>query len=240
MGSLERSARALDRFEIQVYDGRANAPGVPSLETHVNFTDRAREQSDAEHQLHLTFEGALGVSKIFEPGVYFQTALLPDGTVNYAGTKLRAKFVALPLLEGHLRLGANFELANVPRRFESERWGVEVRPIVSVDLDRLTISANPIVGVPLSGAVRDGPGFEPAVSASFGLSARARAGLEYYTDVGQLAASTHERIQYLFLATDCEIAPRLDLNAGVGWGLTEESEPLTFKAILGWELDPIF
>ena len=29
-------AHATDPFEIQVYDGTANAPGVPGLELHVN------------------------------------------------------------------------------------------------------------------------------------------------------------------------------------------------------------
>jgi hypothetical protein len=31
-----RQALAIDPFEIQVYDGTANAPGVPGLELHVN------------------------------------------------------------------------------------------------------------------------------------------------------------------------------------------------------------
>jgi hypothetical protein len=31
-----RRASAVDPFEIQVYDGTANAPGVPGLELHLN------------------------------------------------------------------------------------------------------------------------------------------------------------------------------------------------------------
>ena len=115
-------AKAVDRFEIQVYDGAMNAPGVTSLENHVSFTDRGRRtgsgpEDPTHHQAHWTFEGALGVSPIWEPGLYLQTALVPGRGYVYAGAKVRSKLMAPRMLRGRLRLGANFELADVPRRW---------------------------------------------------------------------------------------------------------------------------
>ena len=39
-------ARAVDPFEIQVYDGTADAPGVPGLELHLNTVASGRTVAD--------------------------------------------------------------------------------------------------------------------------------------------------------------------------------------------------
>lgn len=240
---VARDASALDRFEIQVYDGQANAPGMLSLENHVNFADRGRRsvgpEASTNHQLHWTWEGALGVTPAWEPGPYLQSALLPDGRIRYAGMKLRTKFVTVPLWARRLRLGANFELSDVPRQFESEQWSVEVRPIASLDLRWLRLSVNPIVGVPLAhGAYRDGPSFEPAVSVKGVLSKRVALGLEYYGDVGPILSPLRARDQshYFYCAGDYHLGGGFDVNVGAGYGVTEASDPLTFKAIVGYEI----
>jgi len=61
------AARAVDPFEIQVYDGTANSPGVPGIELHVNRVfDGIRTAEPPElplhHQSHFTLEPSLGVS----------------------------------------------------------------------------------------------------------------------------------------------------------------------------------
>ncbi len=242
-----RSAHALDRFEIQVYDGRANDPGVASLEQHVNFTDRgSRYHSGPElpgkHQLHWTFEGGLGVTRVWEPGLYLQTALLPDGTLAYAGAKLRSKLMAEPLLDGRLRLGMNFEVARIPQRFEQDQWGIEVRPIVALVLPSLHAAVNPMLGIPLAhGGYEDGPHFEPAGSVKGVLSDRCDLGLEYYGDIGPLGRpeAAREHQHYVYGAGDYVLGTGVNLNFGVGYGFAN-AELLTFKAILGWEIGRVW
>src|SRR5437879_1584305 len=129
-------ARALDPFEIQVYDGTSNAPGVPGLELHLNYVANGVRESDppelAPHrQAHATLEPSLGITRSWEIGGYFQTSLRADGTFDYAGVKLRSKHVTPPKWHEHWRLGANFELSLLPERYDVERWGAEVRPIVA-------------------------------------------------------------------------------------------------------------
>jgi hypothetical protein len=237
----------VDRFEIQVYDGSANEPGVTSLENHINFVDRGHEGSEppeapTDHQAHWTFEGALGITRVWEVGAYLQTAFVPGEGYGYAGTKLRSKFVTPSGFSKRWRLGANVELARIPERFEADKWGIEIRPIVALTLPELLLAVNPIFGVPLSGAVRDGPHFEPAISAKGRLSERVALGVEYYGGFGPLGALLpwSQQDQYLFGAGDYELGGGFDLNLGVGAGLSDSSDPLTLKAIVAYEFGRVF
>jgi hypothetical protein len=241
-------ASAVDRFEIQVYDGTANSPGVASLENHVNFTDQGhREPAGPEppthHQAHWTFEGAVGMTPVWEAGFYLQTALVPGEGFEYAGTKLRSKFVMPRTFSRRFRLAANFELARIPESFEHDQWSTEIRPIATLELDYLRLSINPILDLPLAhGAYRDGPEFEPAVSLKGKLSNRAALGLEYYAGVGPVGALAPAKDQehYLYGAGDYDLGAGFDLNLGVGYGFGEASERLTLKAIVAYEFGRIW
>ena len=123
-----RRAAAVDPFEIQVYDGTANNPGVPGIELHVNRVfDGVRTALPPElpmhHQSHFTLEPSLGVLPFLELGGYFQTALNADGSFDYAGTKLRAKLVTPPGWHEHVRLGLNTELSLLPERYDRQSVG---------------------------------------------------------------------------------------------------------------------
>ncbi|HWE26057.1 MAG TPA: hypothetical protein VG496_19125, partial [Myxococcales bacterium] len=91
------AARAQDPFEIQVYDAETAPPLSPGVEVHLNyFAEGSQETSSAgelptHHVAHLTLEPHLGLTDFLEVGAYLQSALRPDGTYDYAGTKLRIK-----------------------------------------------------------------------------------------------------------------------------------------------------
>ena len=101
---LSSPAWAINPFEIQVYDGTANAPGVFGLELHVNYvanglTTATSPELPQNHQTHFTLEPSYGLTPWWEIGGYFQTALRADGTFDYAGVKLRSKWVTPPQME---------------------------------------------------------------------------------------------------------------------------------------------
>jgi hypothetical protein len=158
---------------------------------------------------HLTFEPSYGVLPFWEIGGYFQT-----GGGKYEGVKLRSKFVTPEGLIGEFRLGANFELSRIP----DEGYGGEIRPILAWEDSRFLFAANPNVGFPLS--------FEPGAMAKVKLGPVAP-GLEYY---GSLAEGEH----YLFEAVDLVAFKGVEVNAGVGEGLTSASQSLIFKMIVGY------
>ena len=242
---LAGRAHAIDPFEIQVYDGTANEQGEAGLEVHLNrVADGDRLGTPPElpshHQTHMTFEPSFGLTRTWELGGYFQTALRADGTLDYAGVKLRSKHVMPPDWHPHLRLGVNFELSLIPETYEADRWGVEVRPIVAWDTPEWLLAVNPIVGAPLAGeGFRQGPTFEPAAKVARRIVGQLAVGFEYFADFGPLASPVawREQRHYLYEVIDLLAVDRFELNAGVGEGLTPASNGVVFKIILGYGWD---
>ena len=238
-------ARAVDPFEIQVYDGTANAPGAPGLELHLNTVPDGRKTAQPpelapNHQTHLTLEPSLGIEPWWELGGYLQSSLSGEGKLSYAGVKLRSKLVTPKGWLGSFRLGLNLELSRLPQAYDRGRWGGEARPIVAFEDARWLLVANPILELSLAGPEASaGPSFAPAAMAKFKLLGVVALGLEYYADFGPLSAPAPlpEQQQYLFEAVDLLAVPHWELNLGVGEGFTHESNALTLKAIVGYAWD---
>ncbi|HEY1696279.1 MAG TPA: hypothetical protein VGG39_29140 [Polyangiaceae bacterium] len=245
LSGVVAKARAGDPFEIQVYDGTANPPGVPGIELHVNdWATGNRESSPPEAplhgQFHATLEPSLGILPFWELGAYLQGAVrTDDGVVDWAGVKLRSKFVTPPTFDPHWRLGVNFEVSYLPPTYEADRWGSEIRPIVTWHDDHWLFVANPILDQSFAGAdAKQGPSFQPAVKAARTVGPVAL-GFEYYATLGPLTAILpwKEEQQQVFEVVDLVSVDRLEVNFGVGEGLTESSAGLVVKAIFGYEFD---
>jgi hypothetical protein len=239
-----RPALALDPFEIQVYDGTADARGAVGLELHANHVFSGLPTAEApelpaDGQTHLTLEPSYGLFDFLELGGYFQTALRPSGQFDYAGVKLRAKLV-LPKPPRHWRFGVNVELSLLPRAYERERWGTEVRPIVAFENQRWLMAVNPILDLSYTGPVAGkGPELEPAAMLKLKLEPLLALGIEYYAALGPVGALASPKAQqhYLFEAADLLALHDIELNVGVGEGLTDASNAWVAKMILGytWE-----
>ena len=235
-------AQALDAFEIQVYDGTADGPGQPGIELHANSVVSGQREAvppelPSDHQTHLTLEPSLGITHWWEIGMYLQSTILPDGTLDYAGFKLRSKFVRPGWPSERLRWGVNLEISDLPPSYDRNRWGAEVRPILAytTPAGRLAFAFNPILDFDLAGATRGWPSFEPALSALFVLDGLVSVGLEYYGDLGRVDQPSRAGAEqhYLFEVLNVLRWRRLELNFGVGEGLTAASNPFVVKMILG-------
>jgi hypothetical protein len=237
-----RDAHATDPFEIQVYDGTANAPGEPGLEFHLNtvaagLTTAPPPEYPENHQTHFTFEPSLGLFPWWELGGYFEMALRGDQAFDYAGVKLRNKFVTPPDFSAHWRLGLNIEFSRVPDTYDRDRWGNELRPIVAFENDVVAFAVNPIVDSSLAGPdASAGPTFEPCLSLAFKIHEAVSVGAEYYTNLGPFRGFLpwNEEEQYVYEVFNVLSVKRFELNAGVGEGLTDASNRLVLKMILGY------
>ena len=235
--------QAMDAFEFQVYDAEINKPGNSSLETHINTAGAVVPPSDGSEKLptnhltHFTFEYAHGLTRYWELGAYLQTALSPDGTFRYAGTKLRSKFVLPREEDRSLQLGLNFEISNVPPAFETDRWGSELRPIIGYTIDRVTVTFNPIIGISLTSGTSATPEFSPAAKVLFDTQSGYGLGAEYYTGFGELNKLEPFPVaeQYIFAAFDLLNGP-LELNVAAGPGLNSSSSQWVAKVIFGFLL----
>jgi hypothetical protein len=240
-----RVAAAGDPFEIQVYDGTANDPGVPGLELHLNDWATGSQpttppEAPLRGQFHATLEPSLGITPFWELGAYLQGAVRTDiGEVDWAGAKLRSKFVTPPSWDPHWRLGLNLEVSYLPSAYDHDQWGSEIRPIVAWHDAKWLFVINPILDQPLAGAdASQGPIFAPAAKGAYTIGPVA-VGLEYYATLGPLTAIPpwrHET-QQVFEVIDLVSIPHFELNAGVGEGLTADSAGVVLKMILGYEFE---
>jgi hypothetical protein len=238
--AIHGPASAVDPFEIQVYDGTADAPGEVGLEAHVNYvasglTSARPPELPQNHQAHFALEPSYGVLPTWEVGGYLLAALRPDGTFDVVGGKARSKLVTPNGWSAHARLGLNLELSYLREAYDAERWGGELRPIASWDSERVTLAINPIVGVSLRG----GPlTFEPAAMALLKFPGLVSFGVEYYAELGPLSspAPLHAQEHYLFEVANLLRSSTFELNVGVGQGLTGASNPFVAKVIVGYRL----
>jgi hypothetical protein len=237
-------ARAGDPFEIQVYDGTANPPLVPGVELHLNdwatgnTSSAAPPEAPLHGQFHATLEPSLGILPWWELGAYLEGAVRADqGVVDWAGAKLRSKFVTPPTWSPHWRLGVNLEVSSLPTTYDHDQWGSEIRPIVAWHDEDWLFALNPILDQPFHGSdASQGPSFQPALKARRAVGPIAL-GIEYYATLGPLTqiAPWKDQEQQIFEVVDLLSVPDFELNAGVGEGLTESSAGVVFKMILGYE-----
>jgi hypothetical protein len=135
-----------------------------------------------------------------------------------------------------LRLGINAEVSYLPARYDAGSWGGELRPILAWENRRFLFAFNPILDISLTGGV---PSFEPAALAVVKIRDVISLGLEYYAGFGPLDAPAALRDQQhlLYEVANLLAVRGLEVNLGVGEGLTTASNGLTVKAIIGYELD---
>jgi len=233
----------LDAFEIQVYDSNINDVGVFILENHVNYVISGLTSPDYtgqlpnNHLIHWTYEFARGMTPSWELGAYLQTATTLNPQVYYAGVKLRSKF-AVPkksLADSRFQLGVNVEISNIPNTFEQSRWGGEIRPIFGYSWSRVTAIINP--NLEFNFNLTNIPAFSPLMKISLDTLHGYALGLESYSGTGQInnVGSFDQQEHYLFATFDL-LGRALELNAGIGGGLTSSSNSAVIKTIVGFEL----
>jgi len=239
-------AVALDRFEVQVYQGELNDPGQLGLEAHANFTARGERaaaypgETPPRHAFRLTLEPALGVTSWLELGAYLLTQAAPGRGYRLEGGKLRVKLIA-PHGETGPFYGLNLEVGRASKAVEEQGWANEVRPIVGWTDGAWLLAVNPIFGSALSGPQKLRVDLEPAAKVSWNTGRGFALGAEWYAELGFVDALLpwSRQAHYLLAALDlAEAAGRekspWEINLAVGGGVTAAADQqLLVKAIVG-------
>src|SRR5450631_2335424 len=91
-----RNARAIDFYEIQIYDTDTAPMGHLELELHSNsVTTATGEQAKSAmdvYQVHETVEATFGVLRWLEIGQYFCTAKFSADGYQYSGSRSKIHF----------------------------------------------------------------------------------------------------------------------------------------------------
>lgn len=237
LATAARSARG-QTDEIQVYTGELEAPGSFNLTIHANYTPSGRTVAGfpggivPQGSLNGAFEWAYGVADWFEAGTYFPVyTITRSGTPLLDGGKLRALF-AVPHVEARKFFYAvNFELSRNSRAWDASRYGGEIRPIVGARSSAWDFIVNPILDTSFDGFSH--LDFAPSMRVAYNRSPEWALAVEDYSDFGQLRHFSGRREQEHNLFAVADQATRfLDLEMGIGFGLTKASDKVVLKTIL--------
>jgi hypothetical protein len=234
-------ARAIDFYEIQIYQVETAPYQRLTLELHSNTTTTAtglwaREAIDP-YQIHETLEGTYGVLSWLEVGQYLCTAKMSDGSYNYEGSRSKVHFGVPQSENWPLEVGGNIELDYMRFQAEENPLTLELRPILEKKFAGLMIVGNFAFEKPFSGPdTHKGVQFDPSGEVVYQLTHWVSPAVEYYGDMGPLSALPGVQRQQHFIvpALNFDFLPQLELNFGVGVGLTRTSNGLFLKSIVGW------
>ena len=234
--SLVRPAHAVD--EIQVYNAEIAKVGQWTIQQHLNYTLQGHKTPDfpggliSNHALNGTPELAYGITDWWELGFYAPFAVSGRQFLSNGG-KIRNLFVTPDADKRDFFYGVNFEFSYETPRFAQTRYALEIRPIIGVRNKQWEFIVNPIVDVGI-GALGEAD-FAPAARLARNLGEDRFIGIEYYSDLGKIGnfLPLSQQSHQIFAVTDFRLG-ELDVNLGIGAGLTPGSDRLVTKAIVGY------
>ena len=236
------NVHAIDFYEIQIYPVDTAPLRQFTLELHSNSvttaTGQAAHQVLHPYQIHETLEGTYGLFEHLEIGQYFATAKMNHGNYEYAGSRTKVHFGVTDPDRWWVALGGNIELDYMRRDAEDNPLNLELRPILESHLKRVSIIANLALEKPFSGpGTHAGVDFSPSGEIIYNqLFGWLSPSLEYYGDMGAIRSIPGVQSQQHFIVPciNLDLDPRLELNLGVGVGLTRASNGTFVKSIIGW------
>ena len=229
--------------EIQVYDGGLAKKGKFNLTLHNNFTPKGVNippfdgANVADKSLNGVPEFAYGVNSWFEAGLYLPLYSIDKnlgGVLN--GAKLRALFAVPNADERKFFYGVNFEFSYNASHWDETRFTSEIRPIIGWHLNPVDIIINPILDTSYDGLKN--MDFAPAIRVAYNLPKMWAVAIEHYADYGPVHqfASKGEQSHQVYGVVD-HTTKYLDIEAGVGFGVTDASDKFTLKLILSRDLN---
>jgi hypothetical protein len=236
---VTRPARAVD--EIQLYNAEIAEVGQWTIQHHFNYAFSGRKEPDfpgglvPNHALNATPEFAYGLTDWFELGWYVPWAVDENGRFLSNAFKFRTLFVTPNADKKNFFYGLNFEFDATTPPFSETRFAMEIRPIIGWRNPQWEFIVNPIfdLGFGTPGDVD----FAPAARLGRKFSEDLTFAVEYYTDLGRPGSfpSFNEQAHQLFAVVDFKIGV-VDVDFGVGYGLTPGSDRLIAKTILTYAI----
>ncbi len=229
--------------EIQVYTGDLAEPGVFNLTLHNNFTPKGGKDPAfpgaviADKSWNGVPEWAYGFTRWFEGGLYLPLYSRDKDTgFGIDGFKLRSLFAVPDADNRTFVYGANFEFSVNAKRWNVKRYSSEVRPILGWHLKPIDIIVNPILDTEYDGFKN--LDFAPSFRVAYNASETWAVAVEEYADFGPIRKfnAANDQAHQIFGVID-RTGKRIDMEFGVGVGLTDATDRLTIKLILSGDLN---
>jgi hypothetical protein len=231
--------------EIQVYDAEIASRGVANLMVHTNFIASGRKTPDfvggliPNRSVNGAAEWAYGVTDWFEQGLYLPVyspySQGRGATIN--AFKIRELFVRPHAKDHTFFYGVNFEFSVNRKYWQPTRITSEIRPIIGLHLRAVDLIVNPIMDTDYTG----GPGnleFLPATRLAYNLTDKVAVAIEEYADVGTFRRFDAAGNQFHELwAVFNHSGKVVDIEAGIGFGVTSGADKVTLKLMLSRNLN---
>ena len=194
-------AAAQDNYEIQVYNYDTVEPHHTMVELHSNFTiDGTKTVQDgllpSNHAEHETIEITRGITDWFETGFYIFTYERNGYGVQWVGDHIRPRFRIPAKWKWPVGLSLSNELGYQRRKFSTDTWTWEIRPIIDKQAGRWYWDFNPTFDRSFHGeTVSQGVDFSPNVKVSYDFTKKITGGFEYYGSVGPATEFLPARLQ---------------------------------------------
>jgi hypothetical protein len=218
--------------EIQVYDAEVAEPGVINLMWHPAFPGAIL----SDRSYNGVPEFAFGITPWFEQGLYLPVYSVSKGrSSTLDGFKLRELFARPHAGEHTFFYGVNFEFSYNASYWESRHFTSEIRPIIGLHLKPWDIIINPILDTDWTG-VRNYV-FAPSMRLAYNYSPKWAFAAEHYSDYGPLHQFEAVNGQYHSLWAVVDHTSKIvDVEAGIGFGLTAATDKVTLKLMLSRDI----
>jgi len=230
--------------EIQVYDAAIAERGKFNLMLHNNFTPKGLKEPafpgavQSNHTYVGVAEWAYGVTDWFEQGLYLPLySFAPNTGATYNGFKLRWLFVRPHADDHKFVYGVNFEFSVNRPQWDTRHYTSEVRPIIGWHLKPIDIIFNPIMDTSYTGGFKS-LDFAPSVRVAYNFSPKWAGAIEEYADYGPLRDLYPGREQsHQIWAVANHTSKIVDIETGIGFGLTGASDKVTLKFMISRDLN---
>lgn len=229
-------------YEIQVYGSETVEPKKTMVELHTNFTFQGSKESTngvypTHHMLNETLEITHGLNDWSEIGFYYFSSYVPSAGYKPVGVHIRPRFRIPEAWKWPVGVSLSQEIGYISKKFTEDPWDYELRPIIDKKVGRYYASFNPTLVRSIKGLnTKKGFEFSPNFKVSGELTKKVALGLEYYGNYGPITGFDRLRDQQQqFIPTlDIDLGPNWEFNAGVGWGVTQATDHLIVKFIIGY------
>jgi hypothetical protein len=199
-----------DLYEIEVYSADTLEAQHFMAEQHFNVT--------SENGAHLTYELVYGVASWLEVATYIANQFAP-GSHDFSWEEWRLRVRPRTPDGFPVRASINIETVWTSDGFDS----IELRPIWSGAAGRFRLDVAPAVEIDHTGEAE----FQPELKAAAEVGGGIELGFEYF---GAVRSEWHQ----LYAALDVVRWKSIEINVGVGFGLTSASDPFVVKTIAGY------
>ena len=173
----------------------------------------------------------------FEAGLYLPLySYDKNNGGTYNGFKLRALFAVPKADERKFFYGVNYEFSVNQKNWDDHRITSEVRPIIGWHLKPWDIIINPILDTAWDGFKE--VDFAPATRIAYNVNDKWAVAVEEYADYGAWRGFAAAKDQaHQFYAVVNHSTKFVDIEAGVGVGVTNATDKVTFKLLLSRDLN---